>query len=184
MFTTTLEAILFAVAKPIAINQLQKQLPVSGEVFAEAIASIKQRYNTSTSGIHLVEHEGKIQLVSNPDVGEDVAAFLKKEASGPLTRPSLETLAVIAYRGPVTKPEIEQIRGVNCNLILRNLLIRGLIEEQEDKQKLQPVYTVSHDFFRELGLHSLEDLPEFDSFHNNEKIEQLLSEVDTTPSEV
>lgn len=180
MLTTKLEAILFAVAKPIAIVQLQKQLGVSAEVLSEAVANIKKRYNTSSSGIHLIEHEGKLQFASNPEVGEDVATFLKKEASGPLTRPSLETLAVIAYRGPVTKPEIEQVRGVNCSLILRNLLIRGFVEEAEDKQKLQPVYTVTHDFLRELGLHSLKELPEFDAFHTNEKIEQLMAEVSAT----
>ena len=184
MLITKLEAILFAVAKPITISQLQKQLSVSQEVLDEAIISIKERYNGSTSGIHLLEHAGKIQFVSNPDVGEDVAAFLKKEASGPLTRPSLETLAVIAYRGPVTKPEIEQVRGVNCGLILRNLLIRGLIDEEEAAQRLQPVYTVSQDFLRELGLHSIEELPEFTSFHENEKIQQLMAEIAAAPSEI
>ncbi len=184
MLTTKLEAILFAVAKPIAISQLQKQLGVSQEVLDEAIVNIKERYNNSASGVHILEHAGKIQFVSNPEVGEDVAAFLKKEASGPLTRPSLETLAVIAYRGPVTKPEIEQVRGVNCSLILRNLLIRGLIDEQEAAQKLQPVYVVSPDFLRELGLHSIEELPEFSSFHENEKIQQLMAEVGATQPEV
>jgi segregation and condensation protein B len=184
MLTTKLEAILFAVAKPIAISQLQKQLDVSQEVFEEAIANIKSRYNKPTSGIHLLELEGKIQFVSNPDAGEDVAVFLKKEASGPLTHPSLETLAVIAYRGPVTKPEIEQVRGVNCGLILRNLLIRGLIDEQEDKQRFQPVYAVSPDFLRELGVHSINELPEFDSFHDNEKIQELMAQVAATSSEV
>lgn len=179
MLTTKLEAILFAIAKPVAVTQLQKQLSVSAEVLSEAIANIKDQYNTDRSGIHLIEHEGKLQFVSNPEVGDDVAAFLKKEASGPLTRPSLETLAVIAYRGPVTKPEIEQVRGVNCSLILRSLLIRGLIEEQENKQKLQSVYTVAHDFLRELGLNSLQDLPDFDQFHTNEKITQLMAEVST-----
>ncbi len=106
---------------------------------------------------------------------------MKKEASGPLTRPSLETLAVIAYRGPVTKPEIEQIRGVNCAIILRNLLIRGLIEEREDTTRLQNVYTVSVDFLRELGLHNLDELPKYPDFHDNEKIQQLLSEVGNEP---
>jgi len=177
MLITKLEAILFAIAKPIAITQLAKQLNVSLEVVREAIDEIKNRFNKPESGIHLIELDGKIQFVSNPDFGEDVSAFLKKEASGPLTRPSLETLAVVAYRGPVTKPEIEQIRGVNCAIILRNLLIRGLVEEKEDSIRLQNVYTVSVDFLRELGLHGLDELPKYPDFHENEKIQQLLSEV-------
>ncbi len=177
MLTTKLEAILFAIAKPITVDQLKKQLGVSSEVIDEAVQEIQKRYNTPQCGIHLFEVNGSIQFVSNPDVGEDVAQFLKKEASGPLTRPSLETLAVIAYRGPVTKPEIEQVRGVNCGIILRNLLIRGLIEEQEDAARLQSVYCVSMDFLKELGLHNQEALPRFEEFHQNASIQELFDEL-------
>lgn len=179
MLVTKLEAILFAIAKPLSRLQLKKQLMVSEEVLQEALEDIKKRFNQSASGIHLLEHNGKIQLVSNPEVAQEVSGFLKKEASGPLTRPALETLAVIAYRGPVTKPEIEQVRGVNCSLILRNLLIRGLIEEQEDKTRLQPIYSVSGDFLKELGLHALEELPQYTEFHENKKIDELLSALPT-----
>lgn len=177
MLTTKLEAILFAVAKPLATTQLKKQLDLSDETLQDALNEIKGRLNTPQSGIHVLEHEGKIQLVTNPELGEDVAKFLKKEASGPLTRPALETLAVIAYRGPVTRPEIEQVRGVNCTMILRNLLIRGLIEEEEDKQRLQPVYRVSEEFLRALGLHQLNELPNFEDYHSNKKIQELMDEL-------
>ncbi len=177
MLTTKLEAILFAAAKPIPAAQLKKQLDISEEVFAEALADMRARMNTETSGIHLLEHEGRLQFVTNPEMSSEVAGFLKKEASGPLTRPALETLAVIAYCGPVTKPEIEHVRGVNCSLILRNLLIRGFVEEQEDKQRLQPVYRVTDEFLKELGLHGLEELPQFDVFHANKKIRELLDGV-------
>lgn len=184
MLIAKLEAILFATAKPVAISQLKKQLDLSDEVLGEALADIKARMNTQHSGIHLLEHDGKIQLVTNPDFGQDVLAFLKKEASGPLTRPSLETLAVIAYQGPVTKPEIEQVRGINCSLILRNLLVRGLIEEQQDTQRLQNVYQVSAEFLKELGVHSVEELPDFSDFHANEKIQALIAEVGQAEQEL
>lgn len=174
MLTTKLEAILFAIAKPIAITQLQKQLGVSLEILMEAIEVLRVQRNKPESGIHLFESNEQIQFVTNPEVSSDVAGFLKKEASGPLSRPTLETLAVIAYRGPVTKPEIEQVRGVNCSLILRSLLIRGLIEEQEDPTRLQSVYTVSTDCLKELGLPSVEALERFEEFHTNEKIQELL----------
>lgn len=177
MFIAKLEAILFAVAKPVAVSQLKKQLGVSDEVLEQAIEDIKARWNTGESGVHLLEHSGQLQFVTNSDFAEEVAVFLKKEASGPLTRPALETLAVIAYQGPVTKPEIEQVRGVNCALILRNLLIRGLIEQMQDKQRLQPAYLVSAEFLRELGALRTEELPEYDSFHNNEKIRELMAEI-------
>lgn len=176
MITSIVEAVLFAAAKPLSPSELSKNLDVSLEVISEAIEEIKTRRNVDDSGIHLLSHGGKVQLVSNPTFGEEVAKFLKKEASGPLTRPSLETLTIIAYRGPITKPEIETIRGVNCSLIIRNLLIRGYIDEQEDRHRLQNVYTISHDFLRALGLSSLTDLPEYEAFAHNEKITELLSQ--------
>lgn len=175
MLTTTIEAVLFAAAKPIKLSDLRKHLDVSEEVVREAIEDIAVRFNVEQSGIHLMAQNGAVQLVSNAGVGEAVAKFLKKEASGPLTRPSLETLTVIAYRGPITKPEIELIRGVNCSLILRNLLIRGFVTEEQDKQRLQPVYTVSHEFLQAIGVNRLDQLPDYETFRTNEKITKLLS---------
>jgi len=177
MLTTSIESILFAAAKPIGIDQLKKHFGESEEVILVSIEDIRERYNRPTSGVHLLVHEQKVQFVTNPDCAQDVVAFLKKEASGPLTQPSLETLTVIAYRGPVTRPEIEQIRGVNCGLILRNLLMRGYIEEKEDKMRLQPMYSVSIEFLRSLGALHVEELPEYESFHNNKHIDELLQKI-------
>ncbi|MFA4844959.1 MAG: SMC-Scp complex subunit ScpB [Patescibacteria group bacterium] len=175
MVTTTIEAVLFAAAKPIKIRELQKHLGLSQEVVREALDALAIRLNTSDSGTHLIEMNDAVQLVSNPELGEDVAKFLRVEATGPLTRPSLETLTIIAYRGPITKPEIEIIRGVNCSLIIRNLLIRGFVLEEQDTQKLQPVYMLTHEFLQALGIKHLRDLPEYDTFQANEKITELLS---------
>lgn len=176
MLITKLEAILFAVAKPLTVKQIAKQLVVSEEVIREALTAMKEKRNTEDSGIHLIEQEDKIQLVSNPAHGEDVHLFLKQEDSGPLTRASLETLTIVAYRGPITKPEIEQIRGVNCSLILRNLLIRGLVEERDDVERLQPVYTISLELMKKMGLDSVQALPDYLSFHENKQIDELLSQ--------
>jgi segregation and condensation protein B len=176
MITSVIEAVLFAAAKPLSPKELSKNLDVSLEVVSEALEEIKKQRNVDTSGIHLLDHNGKVQFVSNPEFGEDVAKFLKKEASGPLTRPSLETLTIIAYRGPITKPEIETIRGVNCSLIIRNLLIRGYVDEKEDRSRLQNVYSLSPKFMQKLGLTSVSDLPEFEAFANNEKIAELLAQ--------
>lgn len=182
MLTTQIEAILFAAAKPISINQLAKQLQVTDDVMQETIADIVHRYNLPSSGIHLLEQSGKIQFVTNPNVSDAVATFLKKDATSPLTKPSLETLTVIAYRGPVTRPEIEQIRGVNCGLILRNLLIRGYIEEEQDTVRLQNVYSVSMEFMRKLGMINVRDLPQYDAFHENENINALLEKIEEEPA--
>lgn len=173
MITTTIESILFASAKPVAVSALKKILSTSEETLREAIDELAKRFNTDASGIHVVEHEGKLQFVTNPSQAEVVSLFLKEELGGELSRPSLETLTIVAYRGPVTKPEMEQIRGVNCSLILRNLLMRGLIDEADDAERLQPVYTVSVDFLRHLGIHSASELPDYASLHAQENVTDL-----------
>jgi len=116
----------------------------------------------------------KYQLASHPDNAKLVQLFLKSDITGELTEPALETLTIIAYRGPMTKPEIEQIRGVNCSLILRNLLIRGLIEKIEHKKVELPRYQVTHDFIRFLGIGSAAELPDYEKLHTHETLDEVL----------
>ena len=177
MTIRSLEAILFVSAKPLKISTLQKTLGIKEEEFLLVLEELKKKFGKD-SGMQLIEHDLRVQLVTHPDEAETIKTFYKQETGGELTRPSLETLTIIAYRGPITKPEIEQIRGVNCTLILRNLLIRGLISERDDKERLQPVYQVTHDFVRHLGLSSLEDLPEYNQLHKDEMIDQALEEIE------
>ncbi len=183
MMTTDLEAILFAAAKPIGFAALQKALDVSAPVLLEALEDLRRRFNAETSGIHLLVHEEKAQFVTNPASAEAVAGFVKQESLGDLTQPQLETLTVIAYRGPITKPELEEIRGVNCSLILRNLAVRGLLEETDSIEKLQPVYTVSSDFLRHLGLSQIEELPAYEDLHAHERISELMARSSASPEE-
>lgn len=183
MLTTSIESVLFASAKPTSLSLIKKSLDVSEEVLLEAIADIRQRYNTEESGIHLIEHDNKLQFVSNPNQSEVLSKFLKQEISGELTRPQLETLTIIVYRGPITKPEIEQIRGINCSIIIRNLLMRALIEEKEDKEKFQPVYTVSTRFLRHLGLTKVDELTDYSELHDNQKITEMIQELSTKTTE-
>lgn len=174
-------AVLFAAAKPLSFKALAKILGTSpGDVPAIAAELVKEK-NTDTSALHVLVHEGEVQLVTNPALSETVSAVSKEEFTGELTRPQLETISIICYRGPVTKPEIEQIRGVNCSLILRNLSMRGLIEEKENSARLQSVYIVSMDFLRHLGVKQMQDLPEFERFHSEERIGKLLAD-STDPS--
>lgn len=176
MIKGRVEAILFTSSKPVALRTLAKMLEASPAELNDAIKELQVHHNTEQSGIHLLEHEGSVQFVSNPLYAELVQGLVKDEFTEELTRPQLETLSVICYRGPVTKPEIEQIRGVNCSLILRNLLIRGLIEEREDAARLQNVYTVTTDFVRHLGLRHLQELPEYERFAHDERIAKLMEE--------
>jgi segregation and condensation protein B len=184
MITGRIESILFASGKPIKYSVLKKLLGSSDEVLKEAIDVLRSRYNENTSGINLLENEDRIQLVTNPFFTDDVKNFVKDDIGGELTRPSLETLTIIAYKGPITKPEIEQIRGVNCSVILRNLLIRGLINENESKEKLQAVYSASDEFLRHLGLRSIEELPEYKEMNSNKETDALLKQLSQEIGEI
>ncbi len=170
-----IESLLFVATKPMTTKQLAIALGAQIAEIDAAIADLGAVRNTDTSGIHLVVGDEGAMLASNPEFADVVASLAKEDIEPELTRPSLETLTIIAYRGPMTKPEIEAIRGVNCTLILRNLLMRGLITEEEDTIKLQAVYAMSNDALRVLGLHSVKELPEYDALHANAKVDTLLA---------
>jgi segregation and condensation protein B len=180
-----IEACLFVATKPVTLKELEKVTAASEAEVSEAVAELIKLRNQPGSGIHVLSLDGTVQLVSSPECAEIVGKMAKDEMAPELTRPSLEALTIIAYRGPVTKPEIEAIRGVNCSLILRNLLMRGLVEERDDAQRMQPVYTLSPDTLRFLGLHAKDELPDYATLHANAHIDKLLSAVmSETPKEV
>jgi segregation and condensation protein B len=175
-----LESLLLVAGKPMSFAVLAKLLNCSVPDLKGALKTLEDRYNAKDSGIHLMLNDDKVQLTTNPDNKKLIADFVKDETTGELTKPSLETLTIIAYRQPISKEELEQIRGVNCSLILRNLLIRGLIEAHESRGGLATLYAVSMDFLRYLGINKVEELPDFDKLHSHESIQQLLAHTEIT----
>ncbi len=132
--------------------------------------------------MRIVRTGSEVQMMTSPELSKLVRDFLKDELTGDLTRPQLETLTIIAYRQPITKPELEQIRGVNCSLIIRNLLMRGLIETEESKEKFGPVYRVTHELMRLLGITEVRELPDYDTLHTDAHIEAVLDQSKTEAS--
>lgn len=172
----SLEAILFVASKPLSFKKLAKTLNVGITEIAEAIEALKQHYNTATSGIHIVVSAHDVQMVTNTAHTEVVEQFTKSEVMGELTRAQLETLTVVAYQQPITRPEIEQIRGVNCAVILRNLMQRGLVKEKDTKDEVVPTYSLSITALRHLGVAKVDELPQYEAFHSHEYIEQAGAE--------
>jgi len=172
--SSQIESILFVTNKPITAKKLAQILEVDEDKIMTEMSKIMEKHNIGESGIHLLKKGKEYQLMTNPDNSKLVQEYLKDEATGELTRPSLETLAIIAYRGPLSKPEIEQIRGVNCSLILRNLMTRGLVEMQDDSEKRMPVYSITFDFMRFLGISSMSQLPEYEKLRHHEFVEKAL----------
>lgn len=172
MLEAKIEAILFISAKPISIKKLAEFLDVDVKKVEEAVAGLLRRCDTETSGVRLVRSGSELQIMTSPDLTKLVREFVKDEFTGELTRPQLETLTVIVYRQPISKIELEQIRGINCSLILRNLAMRGLIEVEETKTGSS--YRASHEFMRFLGLSDVSQLPDYEKLHADEKIQTLL----------
>ncbi len=182
MLDALLEALLFAAGKPLTRKKLVELTKATEADVQEALTALSLRLQDG--GIQLMEHGNDVELVTRPDFAEAVRAVSVLEAQGELTRPSLETLAILSYRGALTRPEIEQIRGVQSSLILRNLMIRGLVEQQEDTRLGQPVYAVTTDFVKYLGVDSLESLPDYASLHAHPTVERVLAELEATSSPV
>lgn len=176
MITNKIEALLFASGRPMDRTTLKKLSGVSDVEFEESLETIAKHLNVETSGIRLFESEKEIALVTDPEVSDTVREHLRKDVMGELTNPSVETLAIIAYRGPVTKPEIEQIRGVNCTLILRNLMIRGLIDEIRSG-KAPEKYSVSIDYLKHLGVSSVDRLPDYQDLNSHQMLDALQNHV-------
>lgn len=171
-----LESLLFVAGKPIIIKDLALALAVSESQMEEMIKFELEKMNIPENGLHLAISNQKVQLISNPDNGKFLRDYFKEELNSELSKPSLETLTIIAYRQPISKEELEQIRGVNCSLILRNLLIRGYIEAYDDKNSLATTYSVTIDFLRHLGIDSVKDLPDFAKLNSDDNLKRLLEE--------
>lgn len=168
-----IEAMLFVASKPLAIKRMAKVVEVGESEVLAALQTLSEKYNRE-SGVVLINNNDEWQLVSNADLKAVTEKFVKAEISGELTKAQLEALTVVAYCGPITKPELEQLRGVNCSLILRNLMMRGLVKEV-DGDGLFPSYEVTMDYVRHLGLTSLSELPEYAELHNHSFVTQALA---------
>ena len=164
-----IESILFAYGDPISVKKLAKAAGADAGEIGEALKELKKDYEEG--GLSLVEKDEEWQIGTNPENAKYIEELIKSEFSEELSRPALETMAVIAYKGPLTRVEIEYVRGVNSSFTLRNLMMRGLVERVDNpKDARSYLYRVSFHFLEYLGLSSVEDLPGFAEF-KEEKIE-------------
>lgn len=170
-----IESLLFISNQPFTIKRLVNLTNAEKEKVEQAVKELMAGYNQEDKGVQLQKIGDQIQLVTTAENAKLVKDFIKEETTGELTRPALETLTIIAYRGPISRAELEQIRGVNCAIILRNLLIRGLVESQEDKKKMQTLYNITFDFLKFLGLNEQSQLPDYEKLNSDKSLERILS---------
>ncbi len=158
-----IEALLFVSSTPISIHQLSTVLEETQGTTKEEIELLETHYKQN-SGLRLQRKGNKVQITTAPELSELIEQFLGVETTTTLSRASLETLAIIAFKQPVTRPIIEEVRGVNSDGVVRNLLSKGLIEELGRSEGLGRaiLYGTSSDFLSHFGLNSLGDLPALD----------------------
>jgi segregation and condensation protein B len=154
-----LEALLFVAAEPVTTAQLATALDVAPSVIERGLHELDA--SLSSRGLRLQRHAGRVQLTTAPELAEVVERFLGLEATTHLSRAALETLAIIAYQQPVTRPHIDSIRGVNSDSMLKSLLHKGLILEsgRADGPGRPILYSTTPEFLQHFGLNSILEMP-------------------------
>lgn len=158
-----IETILFVHGEPMNVEKIAKITKEKKEDVHEALKSLEKDY--AGRGLSLLKKGDEYELASNPAHTDIVSEMAKSEFSEELSRAAVETLAIIAYKGPLTRVDIEFVRGVNSSFTVRNLLMRGLVERIENpKDARSYIYRISFDFLKHFGLTSIEELPQFKEF--------------------
>ncbi len=176
LIKSKIESLLFISAKPMTIKQLAQLVRKEPKEVEAAIEELAADYRERKAGLAIIKNGSSCQMVSSPENSSLARDFIKDETTGELTRPSLETLTIIAYRGPISKLDLERIRGVNCSLILRNLSLRGLVEDKQDKKKNETYYNVTFDFIRFLGINDVSQLSDYERLSHDDTLDKILSD--------
>jgi segregation and condensation protein B len=154
-----IESLLFVADEPVQVESLAAVLEISVEQVEEALTDLTLDYEER--GLRLQRKSNRVQLVTAPESSESVRRFLGMELSGRLSAAALETLAIVAFRQPVTRAEVEAVRGVSSDSVLRTLVNYGLVEGlgRLERAGRPIVYGTTFEFLQEFGLSSLDQLP-------------------------
>jgi segregation and condensation protein B len=154
-----LEALLFVAPGSVTISQLSTTLGETNRTIERKLNELEMVYEKR--GIRLQRHRGRVQLVSAPEAASEVELFLGLEATTRVSQAALETMAIIAYQQPVTRPQIDAIRGVNSDGVMKTLLSKGLIQEvgRASGPGRPILYSTTPEFLGYFGLTSLDELP-------------------------
>ena len=161
-----LEAILFAVGEPISINEIANSLNINTTDTKDLLEELQEKYTDSNRGIQLIQIQSKYQLGTKTEFHHYIDDLLVERNKAGLSQAALETLSIVAYKQPVTRIEIEQIRGVKSSSALQTLVDRNLIKEAGRLEAPgKPIlYGITPDFLKYAGITTIEELPSFEEF--------------------
>ncbi|MDF1498602.1 MAG: SMC-Scp complex subunit ScpB [Patescibacteria group bacterium] len=163
-----IESLLFISGEPMSFSKLSKIIDIKEDELKVSAESLANKVAQENRGLRILIKDKKIQMVTAGECAEFVEKYLKSDIEGELSRAALEVISVVAYRGPISRSEIEEIRGVNCSFTLRHLLIRGLVERVNNPNDARAyLYRISFDFLKKLGVEKVEDLPKYEELHRH-----------------
>ena len=156
-----IEAILFVAGEAVSLRNLAKALQTDEKEIRKEVSALKDEYDYEQRGFLLKRFGNNIQLATRPLYAQDVVRLLQPVQQQSLSQAAMETLAVVAYKQPVTRAEVEQIRGVKCDYSLQSLMNKGLIREAGRKDTIgRPIlFATTDEFLSHFGLEGLEGLP-------------------------
>ena len=164
LLSNQIEAILFVSGKEIEESFIREKLNADAKEFDKAIAELTEKYS-GESGIHLLRFNKKVQFATNPKYSTEVEAVLNPIKEKELTNAMLETLAIIAYKQPVTRLEVEEIRAVDCTYSVQNLIRLGLVEVVGRRETIgKPlIFATTDDFLKRFSISDVTDLPDYET---------------------
>jgi len=171
-----IESLLFVSGEPIKISRLAKISGAPKPEIENAIMALSGEYESQSRGLRIIKKEDRVQMATGPESASYVQQLIEGELQEELSTASLEVLSIAAYRGPITRADIESIRGVNCSYTLRNLLMRGLIDRAENPKDARGyIYSISFDFLKKLGIDDVKKFPDYEIMSKDERMDNIIS---------
>ena len=166
-----IEGILFVAGNGVEVDEIAEKLQIDKKEVRSAVEELQQKYN-ETSGIQIISYKNKIQLCTNPEFADAISIVLNPIKERALTKTALETVAIIAYQQPITRLEIENIRGVGSDYAIQLLLSHNLIEVvgRKDVVGKPLLFGTTDEFLKRFELKSLEDLPKYEDLLEQIKV--------------
>lgn len=175
-YEAAIEAILFTMGESVELTKIATALELDQKIAKKYIQNLMERYGSEEHGIQIIELDGSYQMCSKPDMYEHLIKIAKQPKKRVLTDVLLETLSIIAYKQPITKAEIEKIRGVSSEHAVSKLVEYNLVNEigRLDAPGRPMLFGTTEEFLRSFGVHSIEELPVL----NEDQVEEFKLEAE------
>lgn len=175
---SVLESLLFVSGEPVSVSRIAKILEIPEEEVRTALDQLAQKYGEDTErGLMLVRDDKTALLATKPENASVVESLTKSTLQENMSKAALEVLAIIAYRAPIARVEIDAIRGVNCSFTLRNLLLRDLISREGNPSDSRGyLYRPTLHFLQVLGIEKVSELPQYEALSQDERLRMILEQ--------